>query len=80
MRFKVDVGEKRENPYRKGSFKHTLMGWALEKGEFTQEEFNAALLHLKAEYEVHSKMKDEVLVRAWWNEFKNKHKTFTAVE
>ena len=68
------------NPYRKGSFKHLLMAWALEKGEFTKEEFLAAVLTLKAEHDITSKMKDEVLSKAWWNEFYNKHEVFADVQ
>ena len=67
------------NPYKPGSFKHVLMDWAIEQSEFTKQEFFDALLALKAEYEVTSKMSDEVLVVAWWNEFKNKHKVFEVI-
>ena len=68
------------NPYRKGSFKHILMDWALTKGEFTREEFLSAVPTLRQEHEVVSKMKDEVLAKAWWNEFKNKHEVFSSKE
>lgn len=71
------VSSNNTNPYRQGSFKQVLMKWALEKGEFSREEFLKAVIELKAEHEVVSKMKDEVLSKAWWNEFKNKHKVFT---
>lgn len=67
------------NPYRKGTMKHSLMTWAMEKGEFTKEEFLAAVLVVKEEGEFKSKMSDTVLPKAWWNEFFNKHKTFSQV-
>ena len=72
------VSSDNKNPYRHGSFKQLLMTWALEKGEFTFDEFKVSLLELKELHEVKSKMQDDVLAKAWWNEFKNKHKVFTA--
>jgi len=68
------------NPYRKGTFKHVLFQWSLEQKQFTREEFLKAVIALKEENGVVSKMKDEVLNKAWWNEFKNKHKVFVSVE
>jgi hypothetical protein len=64
------------NPYRQGSLKHILMKWALEKNEFTKEDFLKAVIELKNEHERISKMSDEVLAKAWWNEFYNKHEVF----
>ena len=66
------------NPYRKGTMKSALMDWALEKGEFTKDEFLVAVLEVKADGEFKSKMSDTILPKAWWNEFFNKHKTFSA--
>lgn len=65
------------NPYRTGTFKFLLMKWALEQTEpFTKEQFLKACLELKAEFEVTSRMSDEVMAKAWWNEFFNKHEVF----
>ncbi len=69
-----------ENKFRWGSFKRELMAWALAQDEFTKKEFFEALLKLKEEHEVISKMEDKVLCSAWWNEFFNKHKVFTVKE
>jgi hypothetical protein len=52
------------------------MKWALEKNEFTKEDFLKAVIELKNEHERISKMSDEVLAKAWWNEFYNKHEVF----
>lgn len=79
FQYKV-VSPDNSNPYRKGSFKQILMQWALDRGEFTKSEFLEAVLLLKNEYELTSKMSDEVLPGAWWNEFKNKHEVFAEVE
>lgn len=82
MKFMVICNEKRENPYRLGTHKFDLFGWALEQEDgFSKAEF------LKAENEIFasaegrkSKMSDEVRAKAWWNEFANKHKTFVSAE
>jgi len=71
---------KTKNPYRPTSFKHQLFDWALERGMFTKEEFFEAVLELKVKWEVTSKMSDEVLPKAWFNEFLNKHHDFEIVE
>lgn len=66
-----------ENKFRFGSFKRELMAWALAQEDgFTKKEFFEALIVLKEENEVQSKMEDKVLCAAWWNEFFNKHKSF----
>lgn len=65
------------NKFRFGSFKRELMSWALDKGEFTKAEFYQALLELKEQHQVTSKMDDKTLQAAWWNEFFNKHNVFT---
>jgi hypothetical protein len=54
------VVTKEQNPYRKGSFKHVLFAWALEKKEFTKEEFVDACLALATEHEYESKMAEDV--------------------
>ncbi len=69
-----------ENKFRYGSFKRELMAWALKQDTFSKKDFFEALLALKEEHEVQSKMEDKVLCSAWWNEFFNKHKTFVPVE
>ena len=69
-----------KNPYQLGSFKYRLMAWALERGEFDKVEFLAAVLELKAEHKITSRMADDVLNRAWWNEFYNKHHVFVPNE
>lgn len=69
-----------QNLYRPTSFKYHLMRWALSKEEFSKQEFFEALLEIKGEKEVQSKMSDEVLVRAWWNEFFTKSQVFKIVE
>jgi hypothetical protein len=56
------------------------MKWALEKGEFTREEFLAAVPEITTEREFKSKMTPEVQSKAWWNEFYNKHEVFQAAE
>jgi len=61
-----------ENPYRPTSFKFHIFKWAIGRGEFTKAEFREAVLRLKDELEVTSKMKDEVLWKAWLNEFVGK--------
>lgn len=61
-----------ENPYRATSFKFHIFKWAISRGEFTKTEFREAVLRLKSELEVTSKMKDEVLWKAWLNEFVGK--------
>lgn len=68
------------NPYKAGSFKQLLFKWALEQREFSKQEFFDALLTLKAEFDVTSKMADDTLQVAWWNEFKNKHKVFEVIQ
>lgn len=68
------------NPYRAGTMKFFLMKWALDKKEFTKAQFLEAVLLIKAEKELTSRMNDEVLPKAWWNEFFNKHKTFTLMQ
>ena len=64
------------NPYHKRSFKFLLMKWALERGEFSKEEFLQAHDDLKLEHEIDQKAGG----KAWWNEFYNKHKVFVDVE
>lgn len=76
--FKVESNGK--NPYRQGTSKCNLMQWALDKGQFTRDEFLAAVKELRAEQKVTSKMSEDILGKAWWNEFKNKHKVFVAAE
>jgi len=68
------------NPYRNGSLKYFLMKWALEKGEFTKEEFLAIVPEITQEREFKSKMTPEVQSKAWWNEFYNKHETFVDLQ
>ena len=70
---------KSKNPYRPTSFKHQIFKWCLEQGTFTKAEFETALLEIKVKWEVTSKMSDEILVKAWWNEFSNKHHDFEPV-
>lgn len=77
IRVRVNVDS---NPFRSGTFKFHLFKWALEEGEFTKEEFLANCLRLKSELEVSSKMSDEVMSKAWWNEFFNKHDVFDEVK
>lgn len=67
----------KEIPYR--GFKRILVAWAKEQETFTRDEFFKAVLDLKAEHKVVSVMKDEVLVKAWWSELKNKAKIFIEV-
>jgi hypothetical protein len=71
---------KTNNPYRPTSFKFQLFKWALEREQFTKEEFFAAVLELKVKWEVTSKMSDEVLPKAWLNEFLNKHHDFELIQ
>lgn len=68
------------NPYRATSTKFKLFNLALKLGEFTKEEFLAAVKQLRSEEQLQSVMSPEVWSKAWWNEFKNKHKVFVDVE
>ena len=68
------------NPYRPTSFKFHLMRWAMAQETFTKQEFFDALLAIKTEHEVVSKMNDDTLVRAWWNEFFTKSMIFKLAE
>ena len=70
---------KDSNPYRPTSFKFHIFKWCLEREEFTKSEFREAVLRMKEELEVTSKMKDEVLWKAWLNEFVGKSKDLEVV-
>ena len=70
---------KTTNPYRPTSFKFHIFKACLAKGEFTRAEFREMVLTLKQELEVTSKMKDEVLWKAWLNEFVGKSKDIEVV-
>lgn len=61
-----------QNPYRPTSFKFHIFKACIARGEFTKAEFREMVLRLKEELEVTSKMKDEVLWKAWLNEFVGK--------
>jgi hypothetical protein len=65
------------NPYREGSLKQLIFQWALERKEFSKSEFKEAVVALKDQYGHKSRMADDVLGNAWWNELVNKHKTIS---
>ncbi len=73
----VSPAKEGENPYKKGSHKWRLFGWALETVEFSKEEFIAKEVEIFHATKQFSEMSDEVRPKAWWNEFYNKHKVFT---
>jgi hypothetical protein len=65
---------------RATSFKAHLWRWCVQKQEFTKQEFLDACLELKEQLGVTSKMKDEVMSKAWYNEFHGKEKVLQVVE
>jgi hypothetical protein len=66
--------------FRKDTAKGVLVRWAIEKGEFTKEEFLRAAIRLKRRGEVDSKMPDEQMARVWWSVFYNKRHYFKEVD
>jgi hypothetical protein len=72
----VEVKSEGKNPYRQGTTKHKLFQWALDKVEFTKEEFLIAAKQMREELNLPSKMVPDVWAKAWWNEFYNKHEVF----
>jgi len=67
------------NPYRRGTSKRALFGWAPEQESFTKAEFITAAIELKHGGEVESVMADETMAKAWWNEFYSKYTVFQPI-
>ena len=73
--FRVQVNEDRvkDQQFRKGTSKKSIMDWVLKHKEFTKSEFLEAVQEMKQNGEVESKMDPATCARAWWNELYNKY-------